>query len=141
MGWNRLARLGIAVAAGVVALGGARANECSPNLAQNTPTPTLSWDQSSQAGTVGYRVYWKRDEDSSWRGSKDFPAYPGGVGSTPVWPGITVPVAVQKIIPNTEQYDLIDFMVVAYSSTNKESAPSSILRICMPAIWTSGPYW
>ena len=143
MGWSRLARLVCVL--GALGLGGsigASAAECSPNLSVNTPTPTISWDQITHANTVGYRVYWKRDSDSTWRGYKNFPAYLGDANSSPVWPGITMPVAVQKIVPLPEQQqNYIDFMVKAYSSTNQESAASSILRICMPNVWIGGDYY
>jgi hypothetical protein len=143
MGWTRFARLVCVLGVlGLIGSIGASAAECSPNLSVNTPTPTISWDQVNHANTVGYRVYWKRDSDATWRGFKNFPAFIGEWHETPVWPGITMPVAVQKIVPLPEQQqNYIDFMVVAYSSTNQESAPSTILRICMPNIWIGGDYY
>ena len=143
MGWSRLARLVCALAVCSLPFGGrAFASPCTPNLTVNTPTPTLSWDHVNHANTIGYRVYWKRDTDATWRGFVGIPAWVAPEGaSASVWPGVTFPVAAQKIVPNNEPQGLIDFMVVAYSSTNQESAPSTILRICMPHVWKGGDYY
>jgi hypothetical protein len=118
----------------------ARAGACTPDLTTYTPTPTLSWTQSDHSGTAGFRVYWKRAEDTTWRGSIDIPVWPGDENSLPVWPGITEPFPLQRLVPTSEQLLLVDVRVVAYDSAKVEGTPSTILRLCMPQIWTGGPY-
>jgi hypothetical protein len=118
----------------------ARAGACTPDLTTYTPTPTLSWSQIDHTNTAGFRVYWKRAEDTLWRGSIDLPAWPGDATSTPVWPGITESWPLQRLVPTSEQGLLIDVRVVAYSATKVEGVPTTILRLCMPAIWTGGAY-
>jgi len=129
--------LALVLGMGVVA----KAAECTPDLTTRTPTPTLNWTQVDHSNTAGFKVYWKRAEDTLWRGSIKLPAWLGDSNSAPVWPGITEPWPLQRLVPVTEQRLLIDVMVVSYSASNVESAPSSILRICMPQIWTGGPYY
>ena len=134
--WRRSLALIVALAS----ITGARAASCTPDLTTYTATPTLSWSQSIHTNTAGFRVYWKRAEDTLWRGSIDIPAWLGDATSSPVWPGITEPWPLQRLIPTSEQRLLVDVQVVAYDSAKKEGTPSTILRICMPQIWTSGPY-
>jgi hypothetical protein len=118
----------------------ALALECSPNLATYTPTPTVNWTQLSHVNTAGFRVYWKRAEDALWRGSVTLPATPAGGALPEFWPGQSLPFPVQRLVPVTEQRLIIDIMVVSYSNLGIESPPSSILRMCMPEIWTGGTY-
>lgn len=117
-----------------------RAAECTPDLTNFTPTPMLAWSLPVTTSVVGFRIYWKRAEDGGWRGSGDVPVWQGDANSAAVWPGITEPYPLQRVIPTSEVRTLIDVMVVSYTAKNVESAPSSILRICMPQIWTGGAY-
>src|SRR5262245_53009085 len=114
------------------------AGECSPDLANYTPTPTLSWSQSDLSNTAGFRVYWKRAEDIVWRGAIDLPVWPGDGRSSPVYPGITEPFPLQRLIPTSEQRLLVDVTVAAYDKQHREGGPSSILRLCMPELWVPG---
>ena len=117
------------------------AGECSPDLANYTPTPTLSWSQSDPSNTAGYRVYWKKAEDMDWRGSIDLPIWPGDATSGPVYPGITEPFPLQRLIPRTAQRLLVDVRVTAYDKSNQEGLPTRIMRVCMPELWSPGvPY-
>ena len=116
------------------------AGECIPDLSHYTPTPTISWSQSDLTYTAGFRVDWKRAEDVQWRGSIDLPVWPGDATSDPVYPGITEPFPLQRLVPTTEQRLLIDVRVASYDATHKLGVPSNILRLCMPEIWTGGPY-
>ena len=116
------------------------AGECIPDLSHYTPTPTISWSQSDLTYTAGFRVYWKRAEDVTWRGTIDLPVWPGDKESAPVYPGMTEPFPLQRLVPSTEQRLLIDVRVASYDQNHNLGVPSSILRLCMPEIWAGGPY-
>jgi len=116
------------------------AGECIPDLTNYTPTPTISWTQTDPSNTSGYRVYWKRAEDIAWRGSIDLAVWPGDAMSDPVYPGITEPFPLQRLVPTSEQRLLVDVRVTAYDKFHKEGLPTRILRLCMPEIWTGGAF-
>jgi len=133
-------RRSLALVVALASISVARAGACNPDLTNYTPTPTLSWSQSNHSNTAGFRVYWKLAEDTLWRGHIDLPVWPGDINSSPVWPGITEPWPLQRLIPTSEQRLLVDVQVVAYDAAKVEGTPSTILRMCMPEIWTGGRY-
>ncbi|HEX4825880.1 MAG TPA: hypothetical protein VFV19_16380 [Candidatus Polarisedimenticolaceae bacterium] len=120
-------------------ISGATAGECIPDLTHYTATPTISW-AGADASTAGYKVYWKRAEDVAWRGVIDLPVWPGDDVSSPVHPGITESFPLQRLIPDVDQGLLVDVQVTAYNAARVEGKPSTILRLCMPQVWRSGPY-
>lgn len=66
--------------------------------------------------------------------------WPGDSVSDAVWPGVTIDWPVQRLVPNSEQGTDVDIMVQAVGPTGLVSAPSSIVRLCMPLVWTGGVY-
>ncbi|HEX4825881.1 MAG TPA: hypothetical protein VFV19_16385 [Candidatus Polarisedimenticolaceae bacterium] len=133
-------RCSLALVVALASISLARAGACTPDLTHYTPTPTLTWSESDLADTAGFRVYWKRAEDTLWRGSIDIPAWQGDSMSGAVWPGMTEPWPLQRLVPDTEQGLLVDIQVAAYNTSKVLGTPSTILRLCMPQIWAGGHY-
>lgn len=118
---------------------------CVPDVVSWTPTPVAEWVQDYPAGgggyapTAGYRVYWQRTGDTSWRGSTDWPAFHGDAEQGPIYPGISLGFPLQRAYPTNVQAEEIRMVVKAVSAANVESAPSEIITICAPKVYPGRP--
>lgn len=111
---------------------GARAQACTPDLVNFTPTPTLGWD-AAEGQVDGYTLYW------AWTGGsiccyaqlpcQIIPNDDSG-GTYKICPGVDYSVAPQKYT-NTKLEEL-SFFVKAYNASGESPEYSNEVRICMP---------
>lgn len=105
-----------------------------------TPTPMLRGDHD-RLHVSAYRVYAKRPSAATWEWTVDIPYHPADSNSVEAAPLILLDWPVQRLVPTNIQREEVDFSVRAISADGLSMSDfSSTERICMPGIWTGGPY-
>lgn len=107
-----------------------------------TPTPVVAWDQVADADLAGYEVDYRTTGTQTFTKLADLPCQmwidddgvnfrycPGQDGGFPFQRFPLTPLA------------SYDFCVRAYDTAGNRSIDcSNIITICMPDVWTGGPY-
>lgn len=111
---------------------------CTPDLANYTPTPVITWDKVTDDRVASIRLYYRLPPATAYSPLATLPCWPEDDGARSCRGG-AFGYPVQRA--TTLELQTVEICARAVTATGIESTTcSNVLSLCMPQVWHGGAY-